>query len=284
MFFHYVFIRSYNGLQILVMVRICRWVFSKRVSSRVNCQLQQVQNFTQKKCFIVGAGIGGIDYLTVKGFHLLQTADVIVYDDLGTKEILQVARTDSSQIYVGKRGGRKSAIQEDINAILLQQCKPGKMVVRLKGGCPSVFARLNSELSALRQAGVQVEIVPGISSVLAAPLMAGFSLTDATTSKNFLVVSGHSKESLDWNAIKHADTVIFLMAGQQIDYISSQLKEQCDRQEDCPVVIIKRCGLQSEQIWWGNVGSITTQVGGVDLSPCILLVGGACKHHYGVIN
>ncbi|GIL71084.1 hypothetical protein Vretimale_17839 [Volvox reticuliferus] len=125
------------------------------------------------KCWLVGAGPGPADYLTMKAVRLLQTADVVVYDDLGSQEALGFAPPAAELVYVGKRGGRESIKQPQIDELLVARCAEGRNVVRLKGGCPSVFSRLASEMAALQVAGIPYELVPGVSSALAAPLFAG---------------------------------------------------------------------------------------------------------------
>jgi siroheme synthase len=110
--------------------------------------------------------------------RLLEQADVVVYDDLGAQDALRFARADAERLYVGKRGGRRStsATQGEIDALLVEHCLRGRRVVRLKGGCPSVFSRAASEIAALAAAGVAWELVPGVSTALAAPVLAGFVL------------------------------------------------------------------------------------------------------------
>jgi len=125
------------------------------------------------KCWLVGAGPGPADLLTLRAVKALEAAEVVIYDDLGAGEALAHAPAAAERLYVGKRGGRPSIKQPEIDRLIVDKCARGLRVVRLKGGCPSVFSRISSELRALAAAGCEVEIVPGISSGLAAPLLAG---------------------------------------------------------------------------------------------------------------
>ncbi|GFR42924.1 hypothetical protein Agub_g3925, partial [Astrephomene gubernaculifera] len=173
-----------------------RQVFARAAAA---ASQQPSSNPKPGKCWLVGAGPGPADYLTLKAVRLLESADVIIYDDLGSQDALSFARPGAQLLYVGKRGGREgSAAQYQIDALLVEQCGRGHQVVRLKGGCPSVFSRVASEIAALSQAGIEFELVPGVSSALAAPLMAGFPLTHVTHAPSFTVVSAHAPASTDW--------------------------------------------------------------------------------------
>lgn len=135
----------------------------------------------------------------------MQGADVVVYDDLGgsSESILSLLPPTAEAIYVGKRGGKEDSFrQEDIDALLVQLLQKGRAVIRLKGGCPSTFSRITSELRAVEAvAGSRVEIVPGVSSALSAPLFAGFPLTDRDLGRSYAVASAHDTDILDWGAL-----------------------------------------------------------------------------------
>ncbi|KAF5825592.1 tetrapyrrole methylase [Dunaliella salina] len=163
----------------------CMYAHRKHARGRRGCQQAaethqqpsaQAENASappKATCFLVGAGLGPVDHLTVKAANLLKTAEVCVYDDLGAQGPLELLPPSCEKVYVGKRGGKQSAKQPDIDRILVEHCSQGRTVVRLKGGCPSVFSRVSSEMAALADAGCPFELVPGVSSALAAPLVAG---------------------------------------------------------------------------------------------------------------
>ncbi|KXZ42698.1 hypothetical protein GPECTOR_124g498 [Gonium pectorale] len=225
------------------------------------------------KCWLVGAGPGPADYLTLKAVRLLESAEVIIYDDLGSQDALGFAGPSAERIYVGKRGGRDSIKQPQIDALLVEHCLRGRRVVRLKGGCPSVFSRGASETAALRAAGVEYELVPGVSSALAAPLFAGFPLTHATLSPSFTVLSGHDVEGTDWEALRGLPTLVLLMGGRNLGAITERLR-QTGWAPDTPVVVVRSAGLPEQRVWRSTLGSVvddTADAGG--LSPCVVVIG-----------
>ncbi|GLI64507.1 hypothetical protein VaNZ11_007771 [Volvox africanus] len=225
------------------------------------------------KCWLVGAGPGPADYLTMKAVRLLQTADVVVYDDLGSQDALGFLSPATELVYVGKRGGRESITQPQINELLVARCAEGRNVVRLKGGCPSVFSRLASEVAALRAAGIPYELVPGVSSALAAPLFAGFPLTHVTLSPSFTVLSGHDPDSIDWGALARLPTLVLLMAGRGLGEIATRLQDT-GWPTDTPVVVIRAAGLSQQQVWYSRLDRVKTDTANVEsLSPCVVVIG-----------
>jgi uroporphyrin-III C-methyltransferase/precorrin-2 dehydrogenase/sirohydrochlorin ferrochelatase len=126
---------------------------------------------------LVGAGPGDAELLTIKAMRALQRADVILFDDLVSDEVLELARREAKRMLVGKRGGRQSCRQEDINDLVIKLARQGKHVVRLKAGDPTIFGRAGEEIAVLRQAGIAVEIVPGVTAALGAAARLGVSLS-----------------------------------------------------------------------------------------------------------
>ncbi|NEP46641.1 MAG: uroporphyrinogen-III C-methyltransferase, partial [Okeania sp. SIO2H7] len=149
------------------------------------------------KVYIVGAGPGGVEYMTVRSHSLLAKAEIIVYDALIDDSLLELTSEKSEKIPVGKRGGQASKSQSEINLLLVEKCNLGKEIVRLKGGDPFIFGRTTSEIQALKASGCDFEVIPGISSALAAPLLAGIPLTDPVMSRYFAVLTAHDPEALD---------------------------------------------------------------------------------------
>lgn len=178
--------------------------------------------------YLVGAGCGGADLITVRGLRLLQHCDAVVYDDLIDPALLQQA-AQAQQYSVGKRSGRHSMPQDEINALLVRLAGEGKRVVRLKGGDPFVFGRGGEEALALRDAGIPCETVPGISSCIAIPQEAGIPVTHRGMSRSFHVITGHTAqtqdalpESLDTLAALRG-TLVFLMGLSQLETIAARL-------------------------------------------------------------
>ncbi|MEQ9669035.1 uroporphyrinogen-III C-methyltransferase [Coleofasciculus sp. G2-EDA-02] len=224
------------------------------------------------KVYLVGAGPGSMAYLTRQGQQLLSQAEVLVYDALVDSQLLQLVSANCRQFDVGKRGGHPSTPQAEINQLLVKQCKQGKQVVRLKSGDPFIFGRATSEIQALTNAGCAFEVVPGISSALAAPLLANIPLTDAVLSRCFAVLSAHQPEALDWEALARIDTLVILMGGRHLAKIVEQL-QRYGKSYQTPVAVIQACGRTQQQVWAGTLSSIVRQTAGVSLSPVVIVVG-----------
>ena len=166
--------------------------------------------------FLVGAGPGSLDHLTLRAAALLQTAEVVLYDALIDPALLALVPDGCDCICVGKRGGQPSLTQAEIDAQLVALGRQGKRVVRLKSGDPFIFGRTTSEIQALKAAGLAFEVVPGLSSALAGPLLASIPLTDPAISRCFAVVSAHEPDALDWASLASLDTLVILMGTRHL--------------------------------------------------------------------
>ncbi|WP_088431753.1 uroporphyrinogen-III C-methyltransferase [Halomicronema hongdechloris] len=224
------------------------------------------------KVYVVGAGPGDMAYLTLRGYTLLRQAQVLVHDALVDERLLAELPSGCDRIDVGKRGGRPSPSQEEIDQLLVQRAQAGKRVVRLKGGDPFIFGRTTSEVQALRQAGCDVEVIPGISSALAAPLLAGIPLTDAVLSHGFAVMTAHDLESLDWPTLAQTQTLVLLMATRRLPEILEQLR-QAGKRPETPIAVIRWAGHPQQQVWTGTLLSILQQTKGQSLSPAVVVIG-----------
>lgn len=224
------------------------------------------------KVYIVGAGPGDAQYMTLRGHSLLAKAEIIVYDALVDDSILELIPENSEKIPVGKRGGQPSKSQSEIDLLLVEKCSLGKEIVRLKGGDPFIFGRTTSEIQALKAAGCDFEVIPGISSALAAPLLAAIPLTDPVMSRSFTVVTAHDPEALDWEIISQMETLVILMGTRNLPEIVHQLLRH-ERIPKTPVAIIRNCGTAQQKIWIGNLGNIVDLTAGESLSPAAIIVG-----------
>ncbi|QLE55612.1 uroporphyrinogen-III C-methyltransferase [Nostoc sp. TCL26-01] len=224
------------------------------------------------KVYLVGAGLGDVAYLTVKAAHLLTKAEVLIYDALVDEQLLECVAPDCLKVDVGKRGGKPSTPQTQINHLLVKYCQEGKLVVRLKSGDPLIFGRSTSEITALKTAGCEYEIVPGISSALAAPLLASIPLTDPVLSRCFTVLTAHEPEALDWETLSRLDTLVILMGGKNLPEIVQQLIRH-ERSPLTPIAIIRWAGTPDQQIWTGQLGNILEQTSGLSLSPAVIVIG-----------
>ncbi len=222
--------------------------------------------------FFIGAGIGDIDYLTVKAHRLIQSADVIIHDALIDTYILDLAPQTCLQIPVGKRGGKLSTPQATINKLLAKYALEYDNIIRLKGGDPGVFGRINPEIDTLNAINANYEIIPGISSAIAAPLLGNIFLTEKKDSHGFTVVTGHDPSLLNWQILSQVDTLVILMGGRNLGIIVDKLQEY-GRSHLFPIAIIKQAGSNKQQEWKGTLGDIVQQTLNISLSPCVIVIG-----------
>jgi uroporphyrinogen III methyltransferase / synthase len=224
------------------------------------------------KVYLVGAGPGDCDLMTVRSQKLLSQAEVLIYDALIDIPQLELIPATCLKIEVGKRGGKPSTQQQEINRLLVEHCKSGKQVVRLKSGDPLIFGRSSSEIQALIAAGCEFEVIPGISSAFAAPLLAGIPLTDPVMSRCFAVMSAHEPDALEWEALVQIETLVILMGGRNLGEIVWQLQKH-GLSSQTPIAIIRDCGRPEQQIWLGTLSDIVEKTAGQSLSPCVIIIG-----------
>ena len=222
--------------------------------------------------YFIGAGVGGIDYLTVKAYHLLQQAEVIIYDALVDSTILDLAPYHCIKIDVGKRGGKASTPQTQINQLLVEYAPKYQVIIRLKSGDPGIFGRTSPELVALKTINADFKLLPGISSALAAPLLANIILTEKQDSRCITVLSGHDPANLDWQTLSKIDTLIILMGGRNLAQIVTHLQMN-GKAGHCPIAIIRDTGSPEQQVWLGTLGNIVSQTVNISLSPCVIVIG-----------
>lgn len=197
---------------------------------------------TSGRVTLVGAGPGDAEMLTLKAMRALQSADVILFDDLVSDDVLELARREAKRMLVGKRGRRESCAQEDINTLMIKLARQGKHVVRLKSGDPMIFGRAGEELAELEAAGVPVAVVPGISAGLALAADLGLSLTHRDYAHSVRLVTGHARngelpEDLDWRGLADdCTTLLFYMSGRTAPAIAARLINE-GMSSETPVVI-----------------------------------------------
>jgi uroporphyrin-III C-methyltransferase/precorrin-2 dehydrogenase/sirohydrochlorin ferrochelatase len=233
------------------------------------------------KVYLVGAGPGDPELLTLKGKRCLEQADVILFDELANRELLQFAGAKSEWIYVGKKPGAHCADQKSIEGILVAKARAGKYVVRLKGGDPLVFGRGGEEAQALQQAGIPFEIVPGISSAIAVPAYAGIPITHRDCASSVAFVAGHqsaNRASVDWARLaRSVDTLVIVMGLQNLaDIMDRLLKGGCA--PDHPVMLIQSGTLPSQRTLAGTVETIAGLAAGKAFaSPVTIVVGNVVR-------
>lgn len=230
------------------------------------------------KVYLVGAGPGDPDLLTLKGKNCLEQAEVILYDRLVSAELLEHAAQSAELIYVGKQAGKHCANQREIEQLLVRKAREGKMVVRLKGGDPFVFGRGGEEAAALKRAGIPYEIVPGVSSAFAAPAYAGIPVTHRSYASSVAIVTGHmtskSNGPVKWSELtRSVDTLVILMGLHNLREIMHRLLESgCEPQR--PVALIHAATRPSQKSLLGTVQAIADLADQTKLqSPTVIVVG-----------
>lgn len=234
------------------------------------------------KVYIVGAGPGDPDLITVKGLRAIKEADVILYDRLINKELLTYAKPDAELIFVGKMPNYHGVIQDRINTLLVQHGKKGKVVARLKGGDPFVFGRGAEEAEVLTEAGIPFEIVPGITSGIAAPAYAGIPVTHRDYGSSFAIVTGHMREgkddSIKWESLATGiDTLAIYMGVGNLPYICQQLTKH-GKSGDTPVALIHWGTTDVQKTVTGTLNTIVELVQQENIeNPSMIIVGEVVK-------
>jgi uroporphyrin-III C-methyltransferase len=224
--------------------------------------------------YIVGGGPGDPGLITVKGLNCLRRANVVLYDRLVAQELLNEVPTHAELIDVGKEPKRHRRSQDEINILLIEKAREGKVVVRLKGGDPFVFGRGGEECLALAEAGIRYEVVPGVSSAIAVPAYAGIPVTQRGVTTAFTVVAGHtagSDSDIDWNAISKIGTIIFLMGVEHLPEIVEKLIAH-GRSVDTPVALIREGTTQNQLAITGTLTDIIEKTRDIH-PPAVLVVG-----------
>lgn len=226
--------------------------------------------------YLVGAGPGDPDLLTVRGLNLLHRAQIVVYDQLVNPALLEEVSPPTIKIYVGKQAGRHCIAQEEINRLLVQYARRGYQVVRLKGGDPFVFGRGGEEAEALADAGIPFEIVPGVSSAVAVPAYAGIPLTHRKLASSFAVVTGHEarklQDSVDWPKLATAvDTLVILMGLGNLPVIVPKLIAH-GRAPQTPAAVIRWGTTAAQEIVTGTLADIVERSAHLE-PPALIVVG-----------
>ena len=225
------------------------------------------------KVFLVGAGPGDPELLTVKALRVLQCADVVLHDSLVSAEVLALISPDARIVDVGKRAGQKLLSQEEINLLLVDFSSKRETVVRLKGGDPLLFGRAAEEVEALRLAHVPFEVVPGISAAFAAAATAGFSLTDRRAASQVLFTTfsrGESAEALGWREVTADTTLAIYMPGTDYSEVAARLLD-AGLDVDTPCAVISQATRAEQQILWANIDALFEERRLP--APAILIVG-----------
>lgn len=232
------------------------------------------------KVYLVGAGPGDVGLITMRGAELLRRAEVVVYDALVNPDLLRLAPQTAEVIYGGKRAKAHAIPQEDLNQLLIAKAKAGKCVVRLKGGDPYVFGRGGEEAEELANAGIPFEVVPGISSIIAAGNYAGIPITHRDHCSSFTVLTGHEDpkkdaSNLDWSRLaQDGGTKVVLMGAERIGQIAAQLVAN-GADKKTPVAMIRWGTTGRQRVIEGTLRTIAGIAEKADLgSPAVTIIGG----------
>jgi uroporphyrin-III C-methyltransferase len=229
--------------------------------------------------YLVGAGPGAADLITVRGLRILSSADVVLHDALVSPELLAEARPDARLVSVGKRGYCVgSTKQETINEALVRFAREGRSVCRLKCGDPCVFGRGGEEAEVLAEAGIPFEIVPGVTSAVGACAAAGIPLTHRDAGQGVALVTGHHDPdspdcTLDWDALARLPGVVFYMAVRHVAKIAARLSDS-GLSLDTPAAVIESATLPSQRVLVGDLGDIGRISEGAQVrGPAVFVVG-----------
>lgn len=235
------------------------------------------------KVYLIGAGPGTIDLLTVKAYKLLQEADVVVYDRLVGTEIMDILPRHCIRHYVGKKESEHTLPQNEINTLLVDYGRRYKKVIRLKGGDPFVFGRGGEEIEVLVENGVQFEVVPGISSSVAAAAYAGIPVTHRGVANNFTVIAGHTClqngiDTYDWKAFANLGTLVILMGVKNRKIIADHLIK-AGKAPTTPVAFIENATTDQQKTIISNLLELSLNPPEVN-SPAVMVIGEVVNFHH----
>lgn len=229
------------------------------------------------RVIVAGAGCGDYDLITMRGYEALKSCDVVIYDSLIDSRLLDFCKDGAEKICVGKRAGRHSSTQEEINTLLVEKATEGGVVLRLKGGDPFVFGRGGEEITALKAAGIPYSLIPGVTSSVAVPELAGIPVSHRGLSRSFHVITGHTANDLlpehFESYAKCGGTLIFLMGLRNLPEIAGRLIEN-GMGENTPAAVISKGATSEQRAVKGCLGDIAEKVKREDLPvPAVIIVG-----------
>ena len=264
---------------------IAEKVFSGRINEARGDIEEQLENSVEidlGEVYLVGAGPGGPDLLTFKALRLIQQADVVLYDRLVSKGVMELVRRDSELIYVGKKGGSdESTRQEDINEQLVKLAKSGKRVCRLKGGDPFIFGRGGEEIESLSEHGIPFQVVPGITAASGCSSYAGIPLTHRDYSQSCRFVTAHLKNgttNLPWEEfVIDQQTIVFYMALSGANYICQKLMEH-GMDKNMPIAIIEKGTMPEQKVYISSLTKLPDLLAKENIhAPTLMIVGEVVK-------
>ena len=236
----------------------------------------------QMVVYLIGAGPGDADLITLKAVKALNKADVVLYDYLANEEILAHAPGDAQKIYVGKKAGEHYKTQDEINQLIIEQAQKHENVVRLKGGDPFIFGRGGEEILALMEHDIKFEVIPGVTSAIGAPTSLGLPVTHRAVATSVTLVTGHedptkAESQVHWDYT--ADTLIILMGIGNIKENTAEIMKY--RSSNTPVCVIESGTLPNENVVFGTLGDISDKK---ITTPAILIIGDVVNLYQDIYN
>ena len=253
---------------------------NKTLAKRFNSLLSSMKDDTGE-VYLVGAGPGERDLLTIRALHLMQKCDVCIYDNLVSDEVVELVRRDADMIFAGKKRDQHTFSQEKINNLLVKYAKKGKKVLRLKGGDPFIFGRGGEEIASLMSHNINFQVVPGISAANGVAAYAGIPLTHRDYAQSCLFLTGHFKDGkvdFDWpKLITEKQTLVIYMGLLSLpDFIRELVGH--GQKKTMPVAVIESGTTNSQRVVVGNIGNIKSKVTRSKIkSPALIIIGEVVK-------
>lgn len=252
-------------------------VLQKEINERICLKEEEASSAKNMRVILAGAGTGGAGLITLKAAKAIKKARIIIYDSLIDKRLLKLAEKDTELIFAGKRRGRHSITQEKLNELLYIKAKTGKPVLRLKGGDPFIFGQGKEEFLYLKARGVKVKVIPGLTSAVAAPALAGISLTDREKLRSFTVLTGSFKNGkceYNWRALKELEGAkVFLMGLANASHIADRLIN-AGAAPETPACIIENAGSKKQRHFNCMLGSLAQVCFSHKIkSPAVIVIG-----------
>jgi uroporphyrin-III C-methyltransferase / precorrin-2 dehydrogenase / sirohydrochlorin ferrochelatase len=261
---------------------IAELVFSGRLPQAEHALAQAIEDTARSgpapgEVYLVGAGPGNPDLLTFAALRLMQQADVVLYDNLVSPEILERCRRDAERVYVGKQRANHTMRQEEINALLVKLAREGKRVLRLKGGDPYVFGRGGEEIETLAASGVRFQVVPGVTAACGVAAYAGIPLTHRDYAQSCVLVTGHLKDgtmNLDWHGLaRPRQTVVVYMGLLGLQKLCDALIEH-GMPADMPAAVVQQATMPQQRVVTGTLADLPRRVEAAGLRPPTLVIVG----------
>ena len=246
-----------------------------------NLLIKSLRNKNSGEVFLVGAGPGDPELLTLRALHLIQKADVCIYDNLVSKDILELVRRDAHMIYAGKLRNNHTIEQKEINKLLVKYAKKGLRVLRLKGGDPFMFGRGGEEISELMNKSIKFQVVPGITAASGVSAYAGIPLTHRDYSQSCIFITGHEKNgklNINWNNLTQENqTIVIYMGLNSLPIIAQNLIKSGIR-KDMPIALVQEGTTENQKVVVSTISRVNSKILKTDIqSPVIIIIGEVVK-------